>query len=116
MAWTAAFRRPAAFLRYTLGSSGSAGKTFDAVVDASVTRRDVRELIRMVTEGTCSAPPEEVDAAYMLRAFHEMWAPGTQLQYPEVPPAPPTPARPLHTPHPPPLHYYMTDGPHSAER
>ena len=93
MAWTAAFRRPAAFLRYSLGSAGSAGKTFAAVVDAVVTRPDVRRLITMITEGTCSAPPSEVDAAYMLRAFHEMWAPGTQLQYPQVrrPPPPPPP-------------------------
>eukprot|EP00892_Ulva_mutabilis_P005480 jgi/Ulvmu1/3303/UM153_0015.1 len=83
VAWTAAFRRPAAFLRYTLGSSGSAGKTFADVMDGTVTRPDVRRLITMITEGTCSAPPAEVDAAYMLRAFHEMWGPSTQLQYPQ---------------------------------
>ena len=79
-------RRPLEFLRYMFGSRSLIGKTFENVVDRVVTRPDVRALVAMITEGTCSAGPGEVDAAYMVRAMAEMWSPGTQLQYPKVRP------------------------------
>lgn len=53
-------------------------------MDEHVTHPDVRDLITMITEGTTSAAPSEIDATYMLRAFHEMWSQRTVLQYPAV--------------------------------
>jgi hypothetical protein len=84
---TVVFRRPLKFLRYFLGASTTSNQTFGDIVDRTVTHPAVRELIAMVTEGTCSAAPSEIDAAYMLRAFHEMWSPNTVLQYPAVRPS-----------------------------
>ena len=81
---TVAMRRPLEFLRYMFGSRSLIGKTFENVVDRVVTRPDVQALVAMITEGTCSAGPGEVDASYMVRAMAEMWSPGTQLQYPKV--------------------------------
>jgi hypothetical protein len=81
---TVVMHRPWEFLRYALGSRALIGKTFAHVVNAAVTRPDVRALVDLITEGTCSAGAGEVDAAYMVRAIAEMWSPGTQLQYPKV--------------------------------
>lgn len=81
---TAVFRRPMQFIKYMFGSSGTSSKTFGNIMDEHVTHPDVRKLITMITEGTTSAAPAEIDATYMLRAFHEMWSQNTVLQYPAV--------------------------------
>ena len=84
MARTTALRRPLELLRYLLGARKLIGKSFQEIVDRSVTRPEVQALVAMITEGTCSAAPREIDASYMVRAFAEMWSPQTQLQYPKV--------------------------------
>lgn len=84
VARTTAFRRPLDLLRYLLGSRKLIGKSFQEVVDRSVARPEVQALVDMITEGTCSAAPREIDASYMVRAFAEMWSPRTRLQYPKV--------------------------------
>lgn len=78
------FRRPVQFMQYLFGSSGTSSKSFGDIMDEHVTDPNVRELITMITEGTTSAAPAEMDATYMLRAFHEMWSQNTVLQYPAV--------------------------------
>lgn len=81
---TVVFRRPIQFISYMYGNSGTSSKTFGDIMDEHVTHTDVRQLITMITEGTTSAAPAEIDATYMLRAFHEMWSQQTTLQYPAV--------------------------------
>jgi hypothetical protein len=81
---TVVLRRPMQFIKYMYGSSGASSKTFGDIMDEHVTDSNVRQLITMITEGTTSAAPAEIDATYMLRAFHEMWSQNTVLQYPAV--------------------------------
>jgi hypothetical protein len=81
---TVVLRNPLAFFKYLWGSATSSGRTFESIVNGVVSDPEVRSLINMITEGTCSAAPAEIDASYMIRAFDEMWSPKTQLQYPKV--------------------------------
>lgn len=85
MGLTAAARRPLDFLRFLVGGAAIHGKSFEDIVnEAGVSSPAVRRLIDLVTMGTCSVPPSDIDATYMVRAFNEMWSPSTLLQYPRV--------------------------------
>ena len=84
MGLTAAARRPLPFLRYLLGTLTGPNGTFGDILNTKVTNQDIKDLVELITMGTCSVPPEDIDSTYMIRAFSEMWSPSTKLQYPKV--------------------------------